>query len=240
VTVVIALRCEDGLVLGSDTQVTESDRGMSYPARKLHLLGEQAAWGGSGARSVLHDLEVIFEDEAAQIIGAPDVAHALQERMVPVLRRHYDLFIPEIPGGEVEGTPSAYLLAAGYARDEPFIVKVDPSGLVGRYEEVGFHAIGSGAPMAQQAGALIGHYRMAERNVDYGVLAVVRVLEALRISQPMVGGPLNLVRITPDGAEFLDEDTIEGAREQVDRWEREDQRTLDRLFDGDPDGPDGD
>jgi proteasome beta subunit len=88
--------------------------------------------------------------------------------------------------------------------------------------------------MAQQAGALIGHYQMAERNVDYGILAVVRTLEALRISQPMVGGPLNLVRLTADGAEFLDDDAIEEAREQVARWEQEDQRTLDRLFDGDP------
>lgn len=232
-TVVIALRCADGVVLGSDSQVTESDRGMSFPARKLHPLGDMAAWGGSGARSVLYDLEVLFEQEAAEIVGSRDVAHALQERMVPILRRHYELYIPEVPGGEVEGSPSAYLLAAGHAQGEPFIVKVDPTGLVGRYEEVGFHAIGSGAPMAQQAGALIGHYEMGERNVDYGVLAVVRVLEALRISQPMVGGPLNLVRLTPDGAHFLDEDAIEEAREQVDRWEQEDQRTLDRLFDDD-------
>lgn len=230
-TVVIALRCEDGLVLGSDTQVTESDRGMSYPARKLHTLGDLAAWGGSGARSVLHDLEVLFEQEAAEIVGSQDVAHALQERMVPVLKRHYELYIPEVPGGEAEGSPSAYLLAAGYAKGEPFIVKVDPTGLVGRYEEVGFHAIGSGAPMAQQAGALIGHYQMRERNVDYGVLAVVRVLEALRISQPMVGGPLNLVRITEDEARFLAEEEIEDAREQVERWEQADQRTLDELFD---------
>jgi proteasome beta subunit len=233
VTVVLALRCADGMVLGSDSQVTESDRGMSYPARKLHPLGEMAAWGGSGARSVLHDLEMIFEQEAAAVPGARDVAHALQERMVPVLRRHYDLYIPEVPGGEVEGSPSAYLLAAGYSQGEPFIVKVDPTGLLGRYEEVGFHAIGSGAPMAQQAGALIGHYQMGERDVEYGVLAVVRVLEALRISQPMVGGPLNLVRLTADGAHFLDDDAVEEAREQVERWKQEDQRTLDRLFDGD-------
>jgi proteasome beta subunit len=74
---------------------------------------------------------------------------------------------------------------------------------------------------------------MGERNVDYGVLAVVRVLEALRISQPMVGGPLNLVRLTPDGADFLDDDAVAEARETVERWEQEDQRTLDRLFDDD-------
>ncbi|MEX0835176.1 MAG: hypothetical protein WD010_03725, partial [Nitriliruptor sp.] len=105
-TVVLAIRCDDGLVMGSDSQITESDRGMSYPARKLHTLGENAAWGGSGARSVLYDLEVQFEAECDEIVGSRDVAHALQARVVPALKRHYELFIPAVPGEGVEGTPS--------------------------------------------------------------------------------------------------------------------------------------
>jgi proteasome beta subunit len=232
VTVVLAVRCADGLVIGSDSQITESDRGMSYTARKLHSLGTGAAWGGSGARSVLHDLENLFDAEADEIVGSRDVARALQERVVPVLRHHYDLFIPAVPGEEVEGTPSAYVLAAGYSHGEPFIVKVDPTGLVGRYEEVGFHAIGSGAPMAQQAGALLGHFQMAERDVAYGVVAMVRVIDALAVSQPMVGGPLNVCRITPDGAEHLDDEEIDAVRADVQRWEDAEQEALDSLFDG--------
>ena len=56
------------------------------------------------------------------------------------------------------------MLAAGYGGDgQPFIVDVDPHGLIGRYEEVGFHAIGSGSAMAQQAGALLAHFKMTER-----------------------------------------------------------------------------
>jgi proteasome beta subunit len=234
VTVVLAVRCDDGLVLGSDSQITESDRGMSYPARKLHPLGDGAAWGGSGARSVLHDLEILFAAEADEIVGSRDVARALQERIVPVLRHHYEYFISDVPGEEIGGTPSAYVLAVGYSHDQPFIVKVDPTGLVGRYEDVGFHAIGSGAPMAQQAAALLGHFQMMHRDVDYGVLAVVRVLDALKTSQPMVGGPLNLVRITKEGAHHLDDDEVEEVRGHVTRWEEADLRTLDSLFDGDP------
>lgn len=233
-TVVLAVRCEDGLVLGSDSQITESDRGMSYPDPKLHRLGDGAVWGGSGARSVLHDLEVQFAAEAEEIVGSQDVGRALQERIVPVLRHHYEHFIPEVPGEQFEGTPSAYVLAAGYSHGEPFIVQVDPTGLVGRYEDVGFHAIGSGAPMAQQAGALLGHFQMMDRDVDYGVMAVVRVLDALKVSQPMVGGPLNIARITPDGARQLEEKDIEEARRHVARWEQAERRALDGLFDGDP------
>lgn len=233
-TVVLALRCADGLVLASDSQITESDRSLSYPDRKLHPLGESAAWGGSGARSVLHELERIFTDEVEEIVDASDIGRGLQERVVPVLRHHYEWFIDDVPGEDVDGTPSAYVLAAGYSNDAPFIVKVDPTGIVARYEDVGFHAIGSGAPMAQQAAALLGHFQMIERDVDYGMLAVVRVLDALRTSQPMVGGPLNVARITPEGVHHLDVDEIDDLREHVRRWEEADQRALDALFAGDP------
>lgn len=51
-TVVLALRCADGIVLGSDSQITDSARGLSYPAQKLHPFGDTAAWGGSGSRAV--------------------------------------------------------------------------------------------------------------------------------------------------------------------------------------------
>ncbi|MDT5328983.1 MAG: proteasome beta subunit [Mycobacterium sp.] len=52
VTVVLALRCADGLVMASDSQITDSSRGLSYPAQKLHALGRHAAWGGSAGGDV--------------------------------------------------------------------------------------------------------------------------------------------------------------------------------------------
>jgi proteasome beta subunit len=75
---------------------------------------------------------------------------------------------------------------------------------------------------------------MMDRDVDYGLMAVVRVLEALKVSQPMVGGPLDIARITPDGARRLEEKDIEEVRRHVERWEQADRYTLDSLFDGDP------
>lgn len=150
-TVVLALRCADGIVLGSDSQITDSARGLSYPAPKLHPFGDTAAWGGSGSRAVLFDLEQLFDGCASAVLGSENVGHAVQERAVPVLRRHYDQFVERVPGEQQSGaTPATYVLTAGYAEGLPFIVDIDPHGLIGRYEEVGFHAVGSGAAMAQQ------------------------------------------------------------------------------------------
>ena len=115
VTVVLALRCADGLVLASDSQITDPGRGLSYPAQKLHGLGNHAAWGGSGSRAVLYDVEQKFDSEPDAIIEAEDIGHALQARVVPLLKHHYANFISEVPGEKPGATPATYVLAAGYA-----------------------------------------------------------------------------------------------------------------------------
>ena len=94
-TVVLATVCRDGVVLGSDSQITDKGRGMTYPAEKIHPLGKLAAWGGSGARSVLFDVERCFNENSAAILEAPDIGRALQEQVLPILRHHYDTFIPD-------------------------------------------------------------------------------------------------------------------------------------------------
>ena len=229
-TVVLALRCADGIVLAADSQITDSARGLSYPSQKLHPFGDTAAWGGSGARAVLLELEQEFEGSAAAVLSAENVGRAVQERVIPLLRHHYDSFIEQVPGEAQSGaTPATYVLVAGYARGVPFIVDIDPHGLIGRYEEVGFHAIGSGSAMAQQAGALLAHFQMTDRSVEDGVLAAVRVLDALRITSPSVGGPVDIYRLTAEGAAGLSEDEIDRVRERVRRWSELESEALDRL-----------
>ena len=230
-TVVLALRCADGLVLAADSQVTDSARGLSYPSQKLHPFGDTAAWGGSGARAVLMELEEVFDGCAPAVLAADNVGRAVQEQVVPLLRHHYENFIEQVPGEQGSGaTPATYVMAAGYSRGAPFIVDIDPHGLIGRYEEVGFHAIGSGSAMAQQAAALLAHFQMTERDVDHGVLAAVRVVDALRITSPSVGGPVDIYRLTPDGTVALSDDDIERVRERVRRWAKLESEALDHLL----------
>jgi proteasome beta subunit len=232
-TCVLALVCQDGVVVGADTQITDSDRGMSYPGQKLQDMGEQAAWGGSGSRAVLGDLEKIFQDQANAICESDDIARALQERTLPVLKHHYDNFIPDVPGEKMAGGPSAYVLAAGWNASGPWIVEINPSGMIGRYEDIGFHAIGSGAPMAQQAGALLSHVDMVDRSVRHGIVGLVRVLDALRVTSPSVGLEIDVCSITDQGAHHLTDQEIAAAREDVERWRALEQKALDELFPGD-------
>jgi 20S proteasome alpha/beta subunit len=230
VTVVLALVCSNGVVIAADTQITDSSRGMSYPAPKLHGLGEFAAWGGSGARSVLLDVERAFEESAGSILEAPDIGRALQQQILPILRHHYEHFVADVPGEDTGQSPSAYVLAAGCTDERPWIIEVNPNAMVSRYEDIGFHAIGSGAPMTQQAGVLLARFRMTERSVDHGTVAAVRVLDALSIVAPNVGGPLDVCSVTSGGAHHFDDKEIEGLREHVERWTELEHRALDDLF----------
>ncbi|MBW3097029.1 proteasome protein [Pseudohoeflea coraliihabitans] len=229
-TVVLATVCRDGVVLGSDSQITDKGRGMTYPAEKLHPLGELAAWGGSGARSVLTDVERSFNANSAAILEAPDIGRALQEQVLPILRHHYDTFIPDVPGDEGGGTPSAYVMAAGWRDGEPWILEITPSGMIGHYADIGFHAIGSGAPMAQQASSLLSHFHLAERSLRFGCAAVLRVLRALDLTSPHVGEPFSLCRIDAEGAHHLSDEKIEEVGDVIRRWEEAEQAAIADIF----------
>jgi hypothetical protein len=71
---------------------------------------------------------------------------------------------------------------------------------------------------------------MTERDVDYGVVAALRVLDALDESSPSVGGPMDICRITSDGAHHLSPEEVEGVRGQVKRWIDLEHKALDGLF----------
>ncbi len=83
--------------------------------------------------------------------------------------------------------------------------------------------------MAQQAAALLAHFSMPDRDVDHGVLAAVRVLDTLKITSPSVGGPVDVFRITPDGAVQLAEKDIAKVRTRVERWTALENDVLDQL-----------
>ncbi|KAA0968883.1 proteasome protein [Aureimonas fodinaquatilis] len=230
-TVVLATVCRDGVVIGSDSQITDKGRGMTYPAQKLHPLGESAAWGGSGARSVLTDVERCFNENSATILESPDIGRALQAQVLPILHHHYETFISDVPGDEDNGTPAAYVMAAGWRDGEPWILEITPSGMIGHYADIGFHAIGSGAAMAQQAGSLLSHFLLADRSVHFGCAAVLRVLQALDLTSASVGKPFSLCRIDAEGAHHLSDKEIEDLGNVVSKWEKAEQAVIAKMFD---------
>jgi proteasome beta subunit len=77
----------------------------------------------------------------------------------------------------------------------------------------------------------LGHFRMTERDVDHGVVAALRVLDALDATSPSVGAPMDICRITADGARHFNPDEVDAVRTQVQRWVELENVALDQLFD---------
>ena len=71
---------------------------------------------------------------------------------------------------------------------------------------------------------------MSTRPVDYGVVAAVRVLDALSLTMPSVGGPLDVCRISSGKVDQLDDDEIDDVRAEVERWKELEQGALDELL----------
>jgi proteasome beta subunit len=123
------------------------------------------------------------------------------------------------------------VMAAGWRDGEPWIVEITPSGMIGHYADIGFHAIGSGAAMAQQAGSLLSHFHLGERSLRFGCAAVLRVLQALDLTSASVGEPFSLCRIDADGAHHLSDEDIEQVSDDVRRWEDAEQAVISDIFD---------
>ena len=87
--------------------------------------------------------------------------------------------------------------------------------------------------MAQQAGALLSHIDLVERSVRHGVVGIVRVIDALRVSSPSVGLEIDVCTVTESGAHHLTDREIAAARKDVRRWRDLERRALDDLFPGD-------
>jgi proteasome beta subunit len=55
-TIVIALRCLDGLVMAADSQSTESAGNVRRTVDKIFPLSTRSVWGGSGSGQVIREM----------------------------------------------------------------------------------------------------------------------------------------------------------------------------------------
>ena len=65
--------------------------------------------------------------------------------------------------------------------------------------------------------------------MTHDLSAAVRVFDALRITSPSVGGPIDVYRLTADGTQALTDEDLERARGLVRRWAELENEALDPL-----------
>ena len=217
VTLLVALEGRDGLVLSADSRGTFGDpRGVTAQndsIQKAHILSHRAAVlaagaGEVGALIIQHARESIGIEG---IDGVTPVMNALRE----TAREDYGEWFPS-----VQAIPAPALAATGQVPTRP-----DLAFIVGGYElpredqepQARIYQLGSGtdfspmvhdygfavAGVAQYALYLLNTLYEGDRSVEELTALAIYVINETATQDGKVGGPVNVVTVTPDNGGVL-------------------------------------
>jgi proteasome beta subunit len=195
VTIIAALRCDDGLLLASDSEV--SDGVLTWQQNKLDTLDDRPlAWGYSGAEDIgvefgawlrVQDWTAIHDWRAFRDAAANTFSQLNGEK-----RR-----IMNRAGTRPKAEDTADVLIAGYINDTPEFLEIDNKGRATFCRHLRFAAIGSGKSHA------IIVYRTAvalsKDNLPHRPDTMKALMTVAADLAPQCRPPIRVLQITPDG-----------------------------------------
>ena len=207
-TTIVALRYADGVVMAGDRRATMGNVIAQRDIEKVFPADHMSCIGIAGSAGIAVELVRLLQVELEhyeKIEGTPLSVEGKANRLGTLLRGNLPLAMQGL---------AAVPLLGGYDPDEARgrIFSYDLTG--GRYEELDFHAIGSGSFFARSALKKLADPGMAR---DAAVEAVVQALYDAADDDSATGGPDVFRRIYPviavvdrDGYARLDEDAVAG------------------------------
>src|ERR1700733_14475212 len=92
-TIVIALSCNDGVVMASDSQASEMNSGIRFNTQKVFPLTDRAVWGGAGESQTISYIDEALQARGPQIAASTDLVRDLPQIIRPVLAQRYANFL---------------------------------------------------------------------------------------------------------------------------------------------------
>jgi 20S proteasome alpha/beta subunit len=228
-TVVVAVRCQDGAVIGADSQATEIASQVKWPVTKLFQIGDQPiVWGASGQTAIIAEIKNELNGSLSNIDQSSDLHRTFQTLIQPVLSEQYGRFLN--PTNDPNQIPNTCAVACGMKGEIPFIIEMEANGMCAELDR-DWHAIGSGAGFAFLAGSMLEHFGFGNRSVAEGTLMVFRALSAV-VSTAMfgVGAPLQIWQITSDGCHELGVPEMDQLLEKLSGWQEIEQDALQKFM----------
>lgn len=220
-TTIVAVETADGVVMAGDRRATAGSHIASHTIEKVHLADAHSLIGIAGTAGIALDLVRLLQVEFEhyeKIEGAPLSLEGRANRLAALLRSQLGLALSGLAV-----VPLFAGVEAGTSRGRIF--SFDITG--GRYDEVRFHAIGSGAGYAR--GALKKLWE-PDLSADRGIRCALEALYDAADDDSATGGP-DLVRgilptvctVDSDGARTVPAAEVRAAAEQMiaDRLSRE-------------------
>jgi proteasome beta subunit len=228
VTVILALRCAEGLVIASDSQGTSMLPGgtpVKLETAKVTKLGKHILWAGTGAEGCSQRVEAALTPHASKYGVTQEkakTATAIHQAANEVQRKSMQAFVKYQPsvGPETWGG-----IFCGWAKDGSWIAEMDPNG--GWQFHDPFAATGSGYAFAHVAIASVRHYDPPTQHLEAAKVIAYRAIETTcDVSAFGVGLPVQLGVVLPTGAKLVTSSELDQTRELVNLWKATEVDTL--------------
>jgi proteasome beta subunit len=234
VTLVLALRCGDGVVLASDGQATAEAAGQPTrrPVRKLFDLGGRVAWGAAGSiglQQTLGDALAEREDELVRAAGCGRLRRELTEILIPVQQRALKDFVPH-PGSQPPDLACIFCWCEGGGAR---ILSVPRTGSDHQLHE-SHSAVGTGDIFADFAMTSIAPLDLGRLTLEQAkMVAFKAVSDAIDVAAIYLGPPIQMYVVTEDGARALPATELDGGlADSVEAWKSRQRETLGPLAPG--------
>lgn len=225
-TLVLALRFTDGVVLASDGQVTSDAAGQPTraPVRKLFDIGGRIAWGAAGSTGLLQTLRAEVDALNGSARDPAQLRTRLAGTVIPLQQRALREFVPHAGAEPAElACIFCWCDASG-----PRILSIPRTG--GDHQFHGHHAaIGSGDIFAESTVRSIAPANGAELTLEQAKMVAFRAIaDAIDVAAVFLGPPIQLYVVTRAGAERVSHEEISSTlAASVAHWKRRERRALD-------------
>jgi proteasome beta subunit len=232
VTVVVAVKCADGVVLATDSQGTTQMVGgmpMKLPAKKIGRLGKHVVFGGTGSQGAGQRIQAALENQASKLnVGKrqSEIAEIIRRTANPLQKQIRQEWV-ELPKTEPESWGAIF---CGWSSDGPWIFEIDPTG-PSQFQDP-FAATGSGHPLAHTALVSVAHFNVAQQSLAGAKAIAYRAIENTCLAAAYgVGMPVQLAVVTKDGTEEINtgDPGHTELSDLIDLWKMKEVETLGQL-----------
>jgi 20S proteasome alpha/beta subunit len=204
-TLILAIRFGDGVVLASDGQCTADTAGQPTrrPTRKLFDLGGRIAWGAAGSVGLQQTLRERLADVGPFDLRTADLRLLLGEEVAAIQQDALQRYVPH-PGTD---PPDLSCLFCGVDESGPWIVEIPRTGADHQFHDDGVAAIGSGEIFARVL------LRSADTEaLDAGrakMVAYATVADAIDLAAFFLGPPIQMAVVTRAGVAPVPREELE-------------------------------
>jgi 20S proteasome alpha/beta subunit len=237
-TLIIALKAADGVVLVSDGQATVTDNavGTRTDANKLDELHGTIAFGCSGYSGLQQRVSRALKLGVTQEQCRLPIDELRPHLFAVVNGVQKEACAEHVPVHDEALPAHLEILFAGYSGGEPWVYEI---GVLG-HDEIHMHGEAIGHARHFPAYLMVStlHYNLSSRGVEQvKILAYRAVADAIKTDATALGPPIRAYVVTEHGAERLDDARLTAIEDALNGWKQQEHDIFRDLLGAETSGP---